>query len=63
MSPQNWLCRSERNPALDTLAPISPLVHINGDNAYSPQLPDTQNYTVTLNSSLTHPTTRCHLNI
>ena len=24
------------------LALISPLVHINGDNAYSPQLPDTQ---------------------
>ena len=42
MSPQNWLCRSERNPALDTLAPISPLVHINGDNAYSPQIPDTK---------------------
>ena len=42
MSPQNWLCRSERNPALDTLAPISPLVDINGDNAYSPQLPDTK---------------------
>ena len=63
MSPQNWLCRSERDPALDTLAPISPLVHINGDNAYSPQLPDTQNYTVTLNTSLTRPTTRCHLNI
>ena len=63
MSPQNWLCRPERNPALDTLAPISPLVHINGDNAYSPQLPDTQKYTVTLNTSLTRPTTRCHLNI
>ena len=42
MSPQNWLCRSERNPALDTLAPISPLVHINGDNAYSHQIPDTK---------------------
>ena len=42
MSPQNWLCRSERNPALHTLAPISPLVHINGDNAYSPQIPDTK---------------------
>ena len=26
MSPQNWLCRSERNPALDP----------HGDNAYSP---------------------------
>ena len=47
MSPQNWLCRSERNPALDTLARNSPLVHLNGDNAYSPQIPDTQNYTVT----------------
>ena len=32
MSPQNWLCRSERNPALDT----------RGDNAYSPQIPDTK---------------------
>ena len=47
MSPQNWLCRSERNPALDTLALNSPLVHLNGDNAYSLQIPDTQNYTVT----------------
>ena len=35
--PKNWLCRSERNSALDTLAPISLLVHINGDNAHSPQ--------------------------
>ena len=32
MSPQNWLCRSGRNPALDT----------HGDNAYSPQIPDTK---------------------
>ena len=32
MSPQNWLCRSERNPALDT----------HGDNANSPQIPDTK---------------------
>ena len=47
MSPKNWLCRAERNPALDTLALNSPLVHLNGDNAYSPQIPDTQNYTVT----------------
>ena len=31
MSPQNWLCRSERNPALDTLALNSPLGHFNGD--------------------------------
>ena len=30
--PQNWLCRYERNPALDT----------HGDNAYSPQIPDTK---------------------
>ena len=34
-------------PLLDTLALNSPLVHLNGDNAYSPQIPDTQNYTVT----------------
>ena len=47
MSPQKWLCRSERNPALDTLALNSPLVHLNGDNACSLQIPDTQNYTVT----------------
>ena len=42
MSPQNWPCRSERNPALDTLALNSPLVHLNRDNAYSPQIPDTK---------------------
>ena len=42
MSPQNWLCRSERNPALDTLALNSPLGHLNGDNPYSPQIPDTK---------------------
>ena len=47
MSPRNWLCRSERNPTLDTLALNSPLVHLNGDNTYSHQIPDTQNYTVT----------------
>ena len=35
------------NPALDTLALNSPLGHLNGDNTYSPQIPDTQNYTVT----------------
>ena len=29
------------------LALNSPLVHLNGDNTYSPQIPDTQNYTVT----------------
>ena len=32
MSLRNWLCRSERNPALD----------MHGDNAYSPQIPDTK---------------------
>ena len=41
--PKNWLCRSERNSALDTLVPFSPLVHINGDNADSPpKIPDTK---------------------
>ena len=29
-----------RNPALDTLALNSPLGHLNGDNAYSPQIPE-----------------------
>ena len=79
MSPQNWLCRSERNPALDTLAPISPLVHINGDNAYSLQIPDTK-LTVTSKAQFlqlqpvfrqnpintiphTSDDTRCHLNL
>ena len=31
-----------RNPALDTLALNSPLGPLNGDNAYSPQIPDTK---------------------
>ena len=31
-----------RNPALDTPALNSPLGHLNGDNAYSPQIPDTK---------------------
>ena len=36
---------------LSTLIPFSPLVHINGDNADSPpKIPDTQKYTVTLNT-------------
>ena len=75
MSPQNWLCRSERNSALDTQAPNSPLVHINGDNAYSP--PNTRRETHGDNSyicdmsfvknakvqSLTPDNTRCLLNI
>ena len=62
--PKNWLCRSERNSALDTLAPISLLVHINGDNAYSPQKYQIQNYTVILNTiPHTSNNTRCHSNI
>ena len=60
---KNLLCRSESHFALDTPSSHFTSGHINGDNAYSPQLPDTQNYTVTLNTSLTRPTTRCHLNI
>ena len=31
-----------RNPALDTQALNSPLGHLNGDNAYSHQIPDTK---------------------
>ena len=63
--PKNWLCRSERNSDLDTLAHISLLVHINGDNAYSlPKISDTQKYTVTLNTiPHTSCNTRCQLNI
>ena len=34
--PQKLAMSTERNSALDTLAHISLLVHINGDNAYSP---------------------------
>ena len=40
--PQNWLCRFERNSALDTLATISPLAHINGDTHTLLQKPDTK---------------------
>ena len=63
VTPKNWLCRSERNSALDTLAPVSPLAHINGDNAYSP--PNTRYKTTrTLNTiPQTSRNTRCHLNI
>ena len=67
-----------RNPAFDTLALNSPLGHLNGDNAYSPQIPDTK-LTVTSrvpflqlqhafreNATNTIPhtsdNTRCHLN-
>ena len=60
--PKNWLCRSERNPALDTLATISPLATLMEIRILSSKN-QIQNYTVTLNTSLTRPTTRCHLNI
>ena len=55
--PKNWLCRSERNSALDTLATISPLAHI---RILSPKYL-IQNYTVTLNTiPHTSSNTRCH---
>ena len=55
MSPQNWLCWSERCPALDTLALNSPLGHFNGDNT---RLSTRRTKTmVTLKQSLTRPTT------
>ena len=60
--PKNWLCRSERNPALDTLATISPLVTLMEIRILSSKY-QIKNYTVTLNTSLTRPTTCCHLNI
>ena len=57
MSPQNWLCRSERNPALDTLALNSPLGHFNGDQR-TPSLHQTdKNYGDSKTQSLTRPTT------
>ena len=40
LSPRNWLCRSERNPALDTQAPISPLLM--EITPTLPQIPDTK---------------------
>ena len=33
------------------------------ETTHIPETPDTRSYTVALNTSLTHPTTRCHLNI
>ena len=68
-----------RNPALDTLTPILPLGHFNGESAYSPQISDTK-LTVTSkvqflqlqhvfrqNATNTIPhtsdDTRCHLNL
>ena len=40
--PKNGYVDPTRNPGLDTLALNSPLGHLNGDNAYSPQIPDTK---------------------
>ena len=54
MSPQNWLCRSERNPALDTLA--SPLGHFNGDQRTLLHQTD-KNLGDSKTQSLTRPTT------
>ena len=67
------------NPALDTLALNSPLVHLNEDNAYSPQIPDTKltvtskvkflqlQYIFRQNATNTIPhtsdDTRCHHNL
>ena len=57
MSPQNWLYRSERNPALDTLALNSPLGHFNGDQR-TPSLHQTdKNHGDSKTQSLTRPTT------
>ena len=60
--PKKRLCHSERNPALDTLATISPLATLMEIRILSSKY-QIQNYTVTLNTALTSPTTRCHLNI
>ena len=52
--PKNWLCRSERNSALNYMETTQTL----------PQIPDTQNYTVALNTiPHTSSNTRCHLHI
>ena len=56
MSPQNWLCRSERNPALDTLTLNSPLGHFNGDQR-TPLHQTDKNYVDSKTQSLTRPTT------
>ena len=56
MSPQNWLCRSERNPALDTLALNSHLGHFNGDQR-TPLHQIDKNHGDSKTQSLTRPTT------
>ena len=60
--PKNWLCRSERKPALDTSSHFTAGPH--GDNVDSPPKYQIQNYTVTLNT-IPHASdnTRCFLNI
>ena len=56
MSPQNWLCWSERNPALNTLALNSPLGHFNGDQR-TPLHQTDKNHGDSKTQSLTRPTT------
>ena len=58
--PKNWLCRSERNSALDTLATISPLAHINGDTHTLLQIPDTKLHGDFKHTPHTSSNTRCH---
>ena len=41
--PQNWLCRFDAQFSSRHLALNSPLGHFNGNNAHSPQIPDTRN--------------------
>ena len=61
--PKNWLCRSERNSALDTSSLFTSGLHMETTQTL-PQIPDTQNYTVTLNTiPQTSRNTRCHINI
>ena len=63
MSPQNWLCRSERNSALDTSSLFTSGPQMETTQTL-PQIPDIQNYTVTLNTiPHTSRNTRCHINI
>ena len=57
MSPQNWLCRSERNPALVTLALNSPLDHFNGDQRTPSHHQTDKNHGDSKAQSLTRPTT------
>ena len=58
--PKNWLCRSERNSALDTLATISPLAHINGDMHTLLQIPDTKLHGDFKHIPHTSSNTYCH---